>query len=111
MHTQFFRIFFLIFLLLKFQGVKAQVEEEYEKQNKELVDLSSLKDFREDWIPTLLSSASLPIYNLSQFNGYVFSWLPRGYMANRSNYMDGINWQSKIGDWNAYNTYAGLYRA
>ncbi len=111
MHAQIFRIGCLMFLLLRLHPVIAQVEEEDAKQYKELVEMASMKDFREDWVPTLLSSSGLPIYNLSQFNGYIFNWHPRGQLSNSSSYIDGINWKSKIGAWDAFNTYAGLYKA
>lgn len=111
MSTIFFRIVYLMTLLLGGHSAMAQVEEEDTKLNSEVVDMASLKDFREQWVPTLLSSSSLPMYNLSQFNGYVFSWVPRGQMSNRSTFIDGINWQSKIGAWDAFNSYAALYKA
>jgi len=75
-------------------------------QNKE-----ALIEFSVNWVPTLLSASSLPIYNLSQFNGFVFSWVPRGQSSNRGSYIDGINWQSKIGAWDSFNSYAGMYKA
>jgi len=75
-------------------------------QNKE-----ALIEFSANWVPTLLSASSLPIYNLSQFNGFVFSWVPRGQSSNRGSYIDGINWQSKIGAWDFFNSYAGMYKA
>ena len=111
MNTQLFRIICFIILLIGFKSVIAQVEQEDTKPNSAWMDIISLKDFRADWVPTLLSSASLPIYNISQFNGYIFSWVPRGQRSNRSSFIDGINWQSKIGAWDVYNTYTGLYHA
>lgn len=86
-------------------NLKAQAEEEYSKQNVEI-----LKFNREDWVPTLLSASTSPIYNLSQFNGYVFNWIPRGQVSNRSSYIDGINWNSHLGGWDAAFSYSGLYK-
>ena len=111
MRTPFFRTIFFVTLQFVAPSVYAQVEEEAFKQNKEMLDISFLVDDRSDWVPTLLTSASLPIYTLSQWNGYVFSWVPRGQTSNRSSYIDGINWQSKIGAWDAFHTYAALYKA
>ena len=111
MRVIFFRIICFLIFQFSLQDVIAQVEEEDAKQNREWSAISSLKEDRADWVPTLLTAASLPIYTLSQFNGYVFSWIPRGQASNSSSYIDGINWQSKIGAWDALNTYSGLYKA
>jgi hypothetical protein len=64
-----------------------------------------------DWIPTLLSANTTPINRMSQFNGFVFSWVPRGEQNSKSVFMDGINWQSNLSGWNSGFSYAGLYKS
>ena len=64
-----------------------------------------------DWIPTLLNANTAPINRMSQFNGFVFSWTPRGEQNSKSVYMDGINWQSNLSGWNSGFSYAGLYKS
>jgi hypothetical protein len=64
-----------------------------------------------DWIPTLLNANTAPINRMSQFNGFAFSWTPRGEQNSKSVYMDGINWQSNLSGWNSGFSYAGLYKS
>ena len=96
----------LILLLFFFNTALGQVEEDHVNQNMEF-----LKEFREDWVPTLLSSNPLPIYSISQWNGFVFNWVPRGQKSNRSTYIDGIQWQSKLAGWDPFYSYASLYKS
>ena len=109
MSHRFCRIIYFIILLYLHEPIMAQEEEV--KENTGLQNRETLIEFTANWVPTLLSSSSLPIYSLSQFNGFVFSWVPRGQSSNRDSYIDGINWQSKIGAWDAFNSYAALYKA
>ena len=109
MNYRFYRLLYFLLLLYVYAPVMAQEEDARQYvgwQNKE-----ALIEFSANWVPTLLSASSLPIYNLSQFNGFVFSWVPRGQSSNRGSYIDGINWQSKIGAWDFFNSYAGMYKA
>lgn len=64
-----------------------------------------------DWIPTLLNANTAPINRMSQFNGFIFSWTPRGEQNSKSVYMDGINWESNLSGWNSGFSYAGLYKS
>ena len=64
-----------------------------------------------DWIPTLLNANTAAIYKMSQFNGFVFSWTPRGEQNSKSIYLDGHNWQSNLSGWNSGFSYAGLYKS
>ncbi|MSP07246.1 MAG: hypothetical protein EXR15_01180 [Chitinophagaceae bacterium] len=109
MSNRFCRILYFLLLLYLHQPIMAQEEEA--KENSGLQNRETLIEFSANWVPSLLSSSSLPIYNLSQFNGFVFSWVPRGQSFNRGTNIDGINWQSKIGAWDSFNSYAGLYKA
>ena len=109
MSHRFCRILYFIILLYLHQPILAQEEEA--KENIGLQNRETLIEFSANWVPSLLSASSLPIYNLSQFNGFVFSWVPRGQSSNRGSYIDGINWQSKIGAWDSFNSYAALYKA
>ena len=109
MRNRFYRILYFIILLYLHPPIIAQ--EEDVKQNIGLQNRETLTEFSINWVPTLLSSSTLPIYNLSQFNGFVFSWVPRGQASNRGTYIDGINWQSKIGAWDSFNSYAAMYKA
>jgi hypothetical protein len=90
MSNRFQRILYFILLLYLHQPLIAQEEEA--KENTGLQNRETLIEFSANWVPSLLSASSLPIYNLSQFNGFVFSWVPRGQSSNRGSYIDGINW-------------------
>ena len=109
MNHRFYRLLYFLLLLYVYAPVMAQ--EEDAKQNVGWQNKEALIEFSANWVPTLLSASSLPIYNLSQFHGFVFSWVPRGQSSNRGTYIDGINWQSKIGAWDFFNSYAGMYKA
>ena len=109
MSHRYQRILYFLLLLYLHQPIMAQEEEA--KENTGLQNRETLIEFSANWVPSLLSSSSLPIYNLSQFNGFVFSWVPRGHSSNRGTLIDGINWQSKIGAWDSFHSYAALYKA
>ncbi len=63
-----------------------------------------------DWVPTLLNANSSVLYKMSLYNGFVFSWTPRGGVDTRTSFIDGLNWHSNLAGWNASFTYAGLYK-
>ena len=86
-------------------NLHAQSEEESSKQSIETLNFN-----RDEWVPSLLSAGTSAIYNLSQYNGYVFNWIPRGQLSNRMSYIDGINWSSRLAGWDANFSYAGLYK-
>ena len=63
-----------------------------------------------NWVPTLLKSKKSSLSNFSQFNGYVFNWIPRGQLHNNSTIIDGLNWDSNLSGWNAPFSYAGMFK-
>ena len=62
MNYRFRRILYFIILLYLHQPIMAQEEEA--KQNIGLQNRETLIDFSANWVPSLLSASSLPIYNL-----------------------------------------------
>ena len=86
----------LFFLLLVFQPAHAQNEEEITKQW-----VYDENERTYNWVPTLLKSNRNILTSISQFNGYVFNWIPRGQAYNNSTTIDGINWDSNLNGWNA----------
>ena len=96
--------FFMIFVLIT-KPVFSQIDEEIAKQ--------WIYDENErgyNWVPTLLKAKSNSTNSLSQYNGYVFNWIPRGQAYSVSNNIDGINWDSNLNGWNASFSYTGMYR-
>ncbi len=63
-----------------------------------------------DWLPTLLNANTSALYKIAQFNGFVFSWSPRGGVDTRISFIDGLNWQSNLSGWNAGFACSGLYK-
>lgn len=100
------RLLFLLFLIGSTSILKAQ-----EEQPLPIAFLRNESSNGIDWIPTLLNASIAPIYRMSQFNGFVFSWTPRGEQNSKSVFMDGINWQSNLSGWNSGFSYAGLYKS
>jgi hypothetical protein len=95
----------LFFLLLVFQSAHAQNEEEITKQW-----VYDENERTYNWVPTLLKSNRNILTSISQFNGYVFNWIPRGQAYNNSTTIDGINWDSNLNGWNASFSYTGMYK-
>lgn len=73
--------------------------------------LTNETEVNEEWIPTLLHANTSALIRLSQFNGFIFSWTPRGEQYSKHVAIDGINWQSKLSGWNSSFSYAGLYKS
>ena len=95
----------IIFLLLTFHSTHAQNEEEITKQ---WVYDENERNY--NWVPTLLKSNKNALSSISQFNGYIFNWTPRGQSFNYSTIIDGINWDSNLSGWNASFSYTGMYK-
>jgi hypothetical protein len=95
----------MIFLLLIFHSAHAQNEEEITKQW-----VYDENERTYNWVPTLLKSNKNAQSNISQFNGYIFNWIPRGQSFNYSTLIDGINWDSNLNGWNASFSYTGMYK-
>ena len=99
------KLFLLIFFLLSIQSAHAQNEEEITKQW-----VYDENERTYNWVPTLLKSNKNVLTSISQFNGYVFNWIPRGQAYNNSTIIDGINWDSNLNGWNASFSYTGMYK-
>ena len=95
----------LFFSLLLMKSAHAQSEEEITKQW-----VYDENERTYNWVPTLLKSNKNILSSISQFNGYVFNWIPRGQAYNNSNVIDGINWDSNLNGWNASFSYSGMYK-
>ena len=82
--------FFMIFVLIT-KPVFSQIDEEIAKQ--------WIYDENErgyNCVPTLLKAKSNSTNSLSQYNGYVFNWIPRGQAYSVSNNIDVINWDYNL---------------
>jgi len=102
----FIRKFLLLFFfLIVIQSAYAQNEEEV---NNQWVYDENERTY--NWVPTLLKSNKNVLSNSSQFNGYVFNWIPRGQSYNNSTIIDGINWATNLNGWNASFSYTGMYK-
>ena len=102
----FIRKFFLsFFFLIVIQSAYAQNEEEITKQW-----VYDENERTYNWVPTLLKSNKNILSSISQFNGYVFNWIPRGQSYNNSTIIDGINWATNLNGWNASFSYTGMYK-
>jgi hypothetical protein len=102
----FFRKLFLSFFFFIFiQYVYGQNEEELSKQW-----VYDENERTYNWVPTLLKSNKNVVSSISQFNGYVFNWIPRGQSYNNNTFIDGINWASNLNGWNASFSYTGMYK-
>ena len=99
------KLFFFFFFLIAIPSAYAQNEEELTKQW-----VYDENERTYNWVPTLLKSNKNILSSLSQFNGYVFNWIPRGQSYNNSTMIDGINWASNLNGWNASFSYAGMYK-
>ena len=99
------KLFLSSFFLLAIQFAYGQNEEEVTKQW-----VYDENERTYNWVPTLLKSNKNILSNISQFNGYVFNWMPRGQSYNNSTIIDGINWASNLNGWNASFSYTGMYK-
>ena len=99
------KLLLLFFSLLLMKSAHAQSEEEITKQW-----VYDENERTYNWVPTLLKSNKNILSSISQFNGYVFNWIPRGQAYNNSNIIDGINWDSNLNGWNASFSYTGMYK-
>ncbi len=102
----FIRKFVLsFFFLIVIQSASAQNEEEVIKQW-----VYDENERTYNWVPTLLKSNKNILSSISQFNGYIFNWVPRGQSYNGTTTIDGINWDSNLNGWNASFSYTGMYK-
>jgi hypothetical protein len=99
------KLFLSLFFFLIIQSVYAQNEEEVTSQW-----VYDENERTYNWVPTLLKSNKNILSSISQFNGYVFNWIPRGQSYNNSTIIDGINWGSNLNGWNASFSYTGMYK-
>ena len=99
------KIFLSFFFLIIIESAYAQNEEEVTKQW-----VYDENERTYNWVPTLLKSNKNILSSLSQFNGFVFNWIPRGQSYNNSTMIDGINWASNLNGWNASFSYTGMYK-
>ncbi len=82
-------------------------------QEEELLPKDWVYDENErsyNWVPTLLKSNTNITTSLSQFNGYVFNWSPRGQSFNSNTIVDGINWSANLNGWSPSFSYTGMYK-
>ena len=100
MHLSLF--YFLFFFLLSPLLANTQIAGEQIVTDDELVAPSN-----EEWIPTLLNANGSPLYNFVIYNGRIFSWNIRG-SAQSKRIVDGIDWQSSIGQWSGDPLFAGI---
>jgi hypothetical protein len=61
------------------------------------------------WMPNLLQSSYSGVFEMAQFHGFAVNWVPRGYLQNRGNQINGIDWHSKLSGWDPGFSYTGLY--
>ncbi|MCX6211527.1 MAG: hypothetical protein NT104_03070 [Bacteroidetes bacterium] len=99
------KLFLSFFFLIVIQSAYAQNEEEVTKQW-----VYDENERTYNWVPTLLKSNKNILSSISQFNGYVFNWVPRGQSYDNSAIIDGINWASNLNGWNASFSYTGMYK-
>ena len=74
------KLFLSSFFLLAIQFAYGQNEEEVTKQW-----VYDENERTYNWVPTLLKSNTNSLSSISQFNGYIFNWVPRGQTYNNSN--------------------------
>ena len=98
-------VLIFLFLFLEATSAYSQTEDEL---NKQWVYDENERTY--NWVPTLLKANRNVISSLSQFNGFVFNWIPRGQPYNSSTIINGINWDSNLNGWNASFSYTGMFK-
>ena len=97
------RLIYILFLSLTVPLlVHAQIAGEPIVIEDELVAQSNA-----EWIPTLLNASGSPLYNFVIYNGRIFSWNLRG-SGQSKRIVDGIDWQSAIGQWSGDHLFTGI---
>lgn len=91
----------MIYLLCAKQA-KSQIAGESIVQDDEIVEQANA-----EWIPTLLNASANPLFNFVMYNGRIFSWNIRG-SAVAKKIVDGIDWQSNIGQWSGDHLFTGI---
>lgn len=99
----FVKTFYSIFILL-FISVELKAQN-YNENN--MSDISSINVVQNEWVPNLLGAVVSPAYHLLAYNAGIFSWQLRGENATTT-IIDGINWQSKIQDWNGAKLFTNM---
>ncbi len=60
------------------------------------------------WTPNLLQSNNAGLHDMARFHGFAFNWVPRGWINNKGNQMNGIDWRTNLNGWDPNFSYAGL---